>query len=84
MHSVLQHIPDKNFRMVRYYGIYARRKKKIIIGFVRQSTIMQRVLSDFSEGREFCCPDCGEKMVTVWYCRKPPPKDMSKIGEWLD
>ena len=70
--------------MVRYYGIYARRKKKIIIDFVRQSTITQRVLSDFSNGREFYCQDCGERMVTVWYCRKPPPKDMSKINEWLD
>ena len=69
---------------MRYYGIYARRKKKIIISFVRQSTITQSVLSDFGDGVEFCCPDCGERMVTIGYCRKPPPKDMSKINEWID
>ena len=84
MHSVLQHIPNRNFRLVRYYGIYARRKKKIITGFVRHSVIIQKVLSDFSDGREFYCPECGEKMVIIGYCRKPPPKDMSKINEWID
>ena len=28
IHSVIKHIPDANFKMVRYYGIHARRAKK--------------------------------------------------------
>ena len=28
IHCVIKHIPDTNFKMVRYYGIHARRAKK--------------------------------------------------------
>ena len=84
MYSILQHIPPKQFRLVRYYGAYSRRKSRMIKGFVKQSTITQKILSDFGNGREFCCPDCGEVMEIVGYRRKPPPKDMSKIISWTD
>ena len=84
MYSILQHIPDKNFRLVRYYGAYARRKKQVVKRFIQQSIIMQKNIEDFDSKREFYCPKCKEKMEIVLYSRKPPPKDMSKISSWID
>jgi len=84
MYSILQHIPDKNFRLVRCYGVYARRKKQVIKRFIQQSIIMQKNVEDIGSKREFYCPKCGDKMEIVLYSRKPPPKDMSKIMNWLE
>ena len=78
--AVIQHIPDKNFRLVRYYGSYSRRKKPVI----KQSIIRQKILTDFGNKREFHCSKCNEIMEIVWFCDKPPPKDMSKISNWLE
>ena len=78
--AIIQHLPDRNFRLIRYYGMYSRRK----IGIVTQSIVMQRKLTDFESKRVFHCPKCREIMEIVWYCDKPPPKDMSKIGNWLE
>ena len=30
IHNVIKHIPDKNFKMVRYFGIHSRRAKKAV------------------------------------------------------
>jgi hypothetical protein len=84
MYSILQHIPPKQFRLVRYYGAYSRKKIKMVKRFVRHSTITQKMLYDFGNKRGFCCSECGEAMEVVWYCRKPPPEDMSKIVNWLE
>lgn len=35
IHSVIKHIPDANFKMVRYYGIHARRAKKRVKEIMR-------------------------------------------------
>lgn len=78
--AIIQHIPDKNFRLVRYYGAYSRRKKKII----KQSIITQKILIDFDCKRRFDCSKCGGRMEIVLFCDKPPPKDMSKINSWLE
>ncbi|MDO8459528.1 MAG: transposase [Nanoarchaeota archaeon] len=77
--SIIQHIPEKNFRLVRYYGAYSRRKKKII----KQSIIRQKILTDFNSKRNICCSKCGGRMEIVLFCDKPPPKDMSEINSWL-
>ena len=78
--AIIQHIPDKNFRLVRYYGAYSRRKKPAI----KQSIIRQKILTDFDNKREFHCSKCNEIMEIVLFCDKPPPKDMSKISNWLE
>jgi len=77
--AIIQHIPDKNFRLIRYYGAYSRRKKPII----KQSIIRQKILTDFTSKREFHCSKCNEIMEIVLFSDKPPPKDMSKISNWI-
>ena len=78
--AIIQHIPDKNFRLVRYYGAYSRRKKKVI----HQSIIREKILIDFNHKREFHCSKCNEIMEIVMFCDKPPDKDMSKIKNWIN
>ena len=78
--AIIQHIPDRNFRLIRYYGAYARRKKRIIT----QSIIRQKILAEFVSKRQFHCSKCNEIMEIVMFCDKPPPKDMSKISSWID
>lgn len=29
--AIIQHVPDKHFRLIRYYGMYSRRKLKLLI-----------------------------------------------------
>jgi len=78
--AIIQHIPDKHFRLVRYYGCYSRRKNKVI----KQLIIREKILSVFNSKREICCSKCGEGMEIVLFCDKPPPKDMSKISDWIE
>jgi hypothetical protein len=82
--AIIQHIPDKNFRMIRYYGICSRRKIRLFNGHIKQSIIMQKSLMEFGKKREFHCPDCNEIMEIVMYCKKPPPEDRSKLTTWLE
>lgn len=66
------HIPDENFKTVRYYGIYARKHKfhdKIVILInkqihkIRNSIISWRMmlLRDF-DFDPLSCPKCGNQM----------------------
>ena len=82
--AIIQHIPDKHFRLVRYYGICARRKTGIIKSFIQQSIITSSNIVQNSNRRHSLCPKCGNQMEFVMYCKKPPPKDMNKITAWLE
>lgn len=82
--ALVQHVPEKQFRLVRYYGAYARRKKAIVKAFIQQSIVQRRTVASLREKRTFLCPRCKEPMETVLYCEKPPPKDRAKITTWLE
>jgi len=67
----MQHIPEKHFKMIRYYGIYAR-QRKIDSNLRRQRTPEQRrMFASFTHWRETIllafghdplqCSDCKEK-----------------------
>ena len=77
--SLIQHIPDRQFKMIRYYGAYARRWKSRFNVYVQES-ITQSKLGDFPKNRDICCPVCGEKMEFVMY-RKTGPPSKSVFGE---
>lgn len=82
--AIIQHIPEKNQRLVRYYGIFSRRTIRIFKGYLRQSTINQTTLFKLTKKRVGYCPYCCNEMEFVAYLRKPPPKDLSKITSWYD
>ena len=81
---IIQHIPERNQRLVRYYGSYSRKKINTLNKKSNQSAI-----TDFTEGkmkkkRTFYCSICHEEMEILAYMKKPPDKDMSKITNWIE
>lgn len=72
--SLIQHIPESYFKMVRYYGAYSRRSKTYF-KVKMQSAIKQLTLYKFGLIKPILCPYCHNEMEFVWYCRKPPPKE---------
>jgi hypothetical protein len=69
---LMQHIPEKNFKMIRYYGIYSRHRE-IDKNLRRQRTSEQRrIFTSFTRWRESIllsfgydplqCPKCNSQM----------------------
>lgn len=77
--AIIQHIPEKNQKLVRYYGAYSRRKKKFL-----KSGIIKLVFVKSSEKRICYCPKCYERMKFVFYSRKDVPPDKNLLSHWLE
>ena len=86
IHAVIDHIPDKQFKTIRHYGVYSRgikRKFKRLYGLVSivQTKLTKITKIDGSWAPD--CPNCGRKMELVWWGKsKPPPK--WNFGEIID
>lgn len=83
--ALIQHIPDRQFKMIRYYGAYSRKWKKKYAHFVKQRSITQTTLTQFSERWVPKCPVCGSTMKFILYWKKGPPDESSfgsKIEDW--
>jgi Putative transposase/Transposase zinc-binding domain len=84
--ALLRHIPDKQFKMIRYYGAYCRKwigKYRKLRGL---SSITQRCVDDSRGGRKFRCPKCGAIMEIIHYREKGPPRSKQFgeiIGDWV-
>jgi hypothetical protein len=76
--AIIQHIPDKQFKMIRYYGAYNRKWKKRYAHYLLES-ITQIKLCNFGEKRIPKCPKCGLPGVFIRYSREPPPEKTEKI-----
>jgi len=73
IHNVIKHIPDKNFKMVRYFGIHARRAKKAVhiamekLGLVVKSIIRpflwRENIKEYTGNDPLKCRDCGGEML---------------------
>jgi hypothetical protein len=81
--ALIQHIPPSNFKMIRYYGTYARRAKGKY-GAKAQSSIEQLNLTHFGFEKTKTCPKCHHTLEFVMYCKKPPPPNKEKLEHWID
>jgi len=82
--ALIQHIPDRQFKMIRYYGAYARKWKSRFRSYLQES-ITQSKLCDFPKNRAICCPVCGEKMEFAMYWKTGPPSKSvfgGRIDDW--
>lgn len=84
---LIRHIPEKQFKMIRYYGIYARHKEsdKNLNHAITEEK--QKILLSFNRWRECIlssfgydplkCPHCGAKMLfmELYYNRARVPLD---------
>jgi len=76
--ALVQHVPEKQFKMIRYYGAYARRSKKIFYKHSTQSSIESKQISlNHALGRKMLprCPDCRGSLIFLHYETIPPPND---------
>lgn len=83
--ALIQHVPPPQFKMIRYYGAYARRAKGKY-GAKAQSSIKQLNLFAFGVEKTTYCPFCHHPMEFVMYCRKKPPdppKLQRELPEWI-
>lgn len=84
--AVVQHIPDPQFKMIRYYGAYCRKWKRRYHAYLVQGSITQSKLNQFCKKDALYCPKCGSKLVFDFHLDKPPPileRFPSKITHWL-
>lgn len=77
--AIIQHTPERNEKVVRYYGAYARLKRRKLF---KQLTITEIVSSSWIGNRKIPCPVCKSEMEILAYVRKPPDKDKSLITNW--
>lgn len=81
--ALVQHIPPPQFKMIRYYGAYARRTKAKY-GARALSSIKQLNLIHFGLEKITKCPYCGKKLEFIAYLPKPPPPDKGKLDNWIE
>nr|WP_321011062.1 transposase [Eisenbergiella sp.] len=82
---LIQHIPEKNFKMTRYYGLYARHRKINNKLYKAVSKSKHRILLDFNTWRKHFlltmgydplqCPNCKHQMVflELYHKHERPP-----------
>jgi ribosomal protein L37AE/L43A len=83
--AIIQHIPDPQFKMIRYYGAYCRKWKSRYAMFLSYGSIRKAKIEGSSEKRTYWCPKCNSKMEFVTYWKEPPPPTCSfgtKIADW--
>jgi hypothetical protein len=90
IHSVIKHIPDANFKMVRYYGIHARRaKKRVRKAMGKLGKLVKHVINSFSWRKHIIeytgkdplqCMKCGGEMKVFEIYYRNKNGEMKKYG----
>jgi len=83
--AIIQHIPERNFKMIRYYGAYCRKWKGKYSFYLMQGSITQAILDDSYDKKAQTCHVCGAQMEFLLYQKKGPPENIafgSKLEDW--
>lgn len=74
--AVIRHIPDRQFKTVRHYGIYARNQRRFFQRLLGVVSIVQKKILNLPWLWAPKCPNCGAKMEFVYSSGmgKPPPE----------
>ena len=84
--AMIQHVPERHFKLVRHYGVYARHLKGRYRHGAARWTMAQAKLERFEgDGRRaplVLCPQCGYEMVCDRY-ERPVPRDAATPGTKL-
>lgn len=91
IHNVIKHIPDKNFKMVRYFGIHARRAKKgVHMAMEKLGLVVKAIMKPFSwrqNVKEYTgkdplkCEDCKGEMLLYKVVYRNKNGDLREYGE---
>ena len=77
--AIIQHIPERNERLVRYYGCYSRKKIGKSLNSVKQSFIQAKLFPKEKKKRIVFCPKCSQEAIFIAYLPKPPPKNKNTL-----
>ncbi len=76
--AIIRHIPKPQFKMIRYYGAYSRKLKKLYNSIVLSSIRIAKMFI-LPQKKEKICPLCGGLLELVGFCGKGPP-NLNKIN----
>jgi len=84
--AIIQQVPERQFKMIRYYGAYCRKWKSRYKRYLSHSSIRQCKIGEFVDKSWPRCPKCGSRMEFVMLFKKDPPIIPAKwkIGTKLD
>jgi len=92
---LLQHLPPKHSRTVRYYGLYARRLRRGLFAVVKEASKFpytvphkpsrmlrwrERIMANFKRD-PYLCPKCGAEMELYAWCY-PPRRSDDETDYW--
>lgn len=83
---LLWHIPEKNFKVVRWYGLYSRRDVRLTRKEAKQETIWESILG---KKKRFRCPECKNIIEVELFLpntdRGPPeyPRFDRELTDWI-
>lgn len=83
--AVIDHIPDKQFKTIRHYGVYSRGLKRRFRKLLGVVSMVQQKLTKFLELWAPACPFCGTRMDYVWSGKGEPPPELEfgeRISDW--
>lgn len=84
INRLIMHLPQKNFKIVRWYGIYSRKEARLTREKSKQESILPFVEV---KNRIVRCPECKFPLKGVmFFINKPPNKKelMEKLNYWTD
>jgi hypothetical protein len=71
--SILQHIPEPQFKMIRYYGAYSRNNVRKYKASLKQSSIEIKTFNKILKKEQLLCPKCECEMELVGFRKYEPP-----------
>ncbi len=87
---LIQHIPPKHFKMVRYYGLYNRKDVKKNRFKMKQETIYDTIKRVNYSKHAIRCPKCRKWLEPIEYIPAysdtgPPKKEVfgEKLADWI-
>jgi len=87
--ALIQHVPERHFKMIRYYGVYSRSLKEFFRTLAEQWSMTQSKITGFprpkATARVVKCPGCGTAMDLVWYVPPSGAEEAdfgSKVEDW--
>ena len=87
--ALIGHIPNRQFKVIRYYGAYSRKSSGVFRKIMHIVSIVQVKLSKYGVTRQRYAPICDKckvKMTFVWYSGKDPPpeyKNGERLSDWI-
>jgi hypothetical protein len=76
--ALIQHVPERQFKMIRYYGAYCRKWKSRYKRYLSHSSIRQCKLDELVAKKWPRCPNCGTQMEFVLFFKEDPPPPSEK------